>query len=146
MMIFFGWLASPLPLAAIYFGWKALGQIDRMPEEYTGQPLAKTGIGLGAGLGILLSGWLIFGGSEVPHGYQEIELPILSPIPTRNLKGFRRRPWNWRRQENQGLCPRVYLAGHAADRVDGVLHLPHQRSVPFYAKNQPPHRLDPNRD
>ena len=53
-MMFFGWLAAALPLAAIYFGLKALGQIDRLPEEYTGRRLAQVGIGLGAGLGILL--------------------------------------------------------------------------------------------
>ena len=69
----FGWLLGLLPLAAIYFGLKALGQIDRLPEVYTGQRLAQVGIGLGAGLGILLSGWLIFVGSEVPHGYQVLD-------------------------------------------------------------------------
>ena len=60
-MIFLDGWAAALPLAAIYFGPKALGQIHRLPEEYTGLGLAKIGIGLGAGLGILLSGWLIFG-------------------------------------------------------------------------------------
>ena len=55
-MMIFGWLAAVLPLAAIYFGRKALGQIYRLPEEYTGRSLAQVGIGLGAGLGILLSG------------------------------------------------------------------------------------------
>src|SRR5271165_4421329 len=63
----FGWLLGFLPLAAIYFGWEALGQIKRAPEDYSGEGLAKVGIGLGAGLGILLSGWLIFGNNEVPH-------------------------------------------------------------------------------
>ena len=78
-MIFFGWLAAPLPLAAIYFGVKGLRQIRRLPEEYTGQWLAKIGRGLGAGLGILLSGWLILFGSEVPHGYQVLDWSDLEP-------------------------------------------------------------------
>jgi hypothetical protein len=82
-MIFAGWMAAFLPLAAIYFGLKALGQIRRVPEEYSGQRLAKVGIGLGAGLGILLSGWLIFGGSEVPHGYQELNWADLEPDPNK---------------------------------------------------------------
>lgn len=75
----FEWWASPSPLAAIYFGLKALGQIERLPEEYTGQRLAKIGIGLGAGLGLLLSGWLIFGSREVPHGYQVLDYAALEP-------------------------------------------------------------------
>jgi len=78
-MIIFRLLAVPLPLAAIYFGLKALGQIDRLPEEYTGRWLAKMGIGLGAGLGIVLSGWLLFFGSEVPHGYQVLDWADLEP-------------------------------------------------------------------
>ena len=81
-MMIFGWLLALLPLAAIYFGRKALGQIDRLPEEYTGRWLAQVGIGLGAGLGIVLSVWLIFGGSEVPHGYQELkDYSLLEPDP-----------------------------------------------------------------
>ena len=82
-MLYFEWLASPLPLAAIYFGLKALGQIERLPEEYTGQRLAQIGIGLGAGLGILLSGWLIFFGNEVPHGYQVLDYADLEPDPNK---------------------------------------------------------------
>ena len=55
-MIFFRWLASLLPLAAIYFGLKALGQIERVPEEYSGRRWLKIGIGLGAGLGVCSAG------------------------------------------------------------------------------------------
>ncbi len=79
----FGWPLGFLPLAAIYFGMKALGQIQRVPEEYSGQQLAKIGIGLGAGLGILLGGWLIFVGSEVPHGYQVLDWADLEPDPNK---------------------------------------------------------------
>jgi hypothetical protein len=77
----FGWLAAVLPLAAVYFGLRALGQIERLPEEYTGKRLAQVGLGLGAGLGIVLGGWLIFGGSEVPHGYKILNYADLEPDP-----------------------------------------------------------------
>lgn len=77
----FGWLPSFLPLAAIYFGWKALGQVQRAPEEYSGQWLARFGIRLGVVLGITLSGWLAFGGSEVPHGYKVLDYADLEPNP-----------------------------------------------------------------
>lgn len=80
-MIFVGWPAAILPAASIYFGVKALGQIDRLPEEYTGRRLAQVGMGLGAGLGIVLAGWLIFVGNEVPHGYQVLEYADLEPDP-----------------------------------------------------------------
>ncbi len=80
-MMIFGWLLGLFPLTAIYFGLKALGQIERAPEEYTGRRLAKVGIGLGAGLGILLSGWLYFVGNEVPHGYQVLDWASLEPDP-----------------------------------------------------------------
>ena len=73
-MIYFEWLASPLPLVAIYFGLKALGQIQHAPEDYSGTVLAKVGIGLGTGLGLLFSAWLIFFGGGVPHGYQQTRL------------------------------------------------------------------------
>jgi len=83
-MIFVGWLALPLSPAAIYFGGRALRQIRRLPEEYTGQRLAKIGRGLGAVLGILLSAWLIFIGSEVPHGYQVLDWADLEPDPNKH--------------------------------------------------------------
>ncbi len=82
-MTFFGWLAALLPLAAVYFGLKALKQIERLPEVYTGQRLAQVGIGLGAVLGILLSGWLVFFGGGVPHGYQELNWADLEPDPNK---------------------------------------------------------------
>ena len=57
------------------------GQIERVPEEYTGQWLAKIGIGLGVGLGIVLGAWLLFFRSEVPHGYQVLDWSDLEPDP-----------------------------------------------------------------
>ena len=81
-IILLSWPALVLPLAAVYFGWLALQQIQRLPEEYTGRGLAQAGMGLGAGLGILLTGWLIFGNSEVPHGYKELkDYSVLEPDP-----------------------------------------------------------------
>ena len=80
-MIFFDWWAAIFPLAAIYFGGRSLKQIRRLPEEYTGQGLAQTGRGLGLGLGIIFSVWLIFFGSEVPHGYQVLDWSDLEPDP-----------------------------------------------------------------
>jgi hypothetical protein len=80
-MSIFKWVALPLPLAAIYFGLNALGQIRRMPEEYSGQRLAQAGIALGAGLGILFGGWLIFFDTGVPHGYQLLDWADLEPDP-----------------------------------------------------------------
>ena len=56
-----GWLL-PLPLAAIYFGLKALGQIDRMPEEYSGRRLASWHWP-GGRAGYFAKRWLIFVGN-----------------------------------------------------------------------------------
>ena len=80
-MFILRWLTAFFPLAAIYFGVKALAQIERVPEEYTGRRLAQAGIGLGAAFGILLGGWLIFVASEVPHGYQVLDWADLEPDP-----------------------------------------------------------------
>jgi hypothetical protein len=85
LTMFFGWTYAFFPLAAIYCGRRALQQIQRMPEEYTGIQLAKAGIWLGAGLGVIFSGWLLFGRSEVPHGYVPLDYSMLEPDP--NPKG-----------------------------------------------------------
>ena len=85
VMMIFGWLAVPLPLAAIYFGLKALGK-SSVPEEYTGLWLAKIGLGLGGGLGVVLSGWLSLGGNEVPHGYQRLDWADLEPNPNKKTE------------------------------------------------------------
>jgi hypothetical protein len=85
LTMFFGWALAFFPLAAIYCGRKALRQIQRMPEEYTGRQLAQAGIWLGAGLGIGFGGWLLLGGNEVPHGYRVLDYAELEPDP--NIKG-----------------------------------------------------------
>ncbi len=74
-------LLLAFPAAALLLGWLGLRQIDRMPEEYTGERLAKTGLILGAVFGLLGGGWLWFGGSEVPPGYQVLDYADLQPDP-----------------------------------------------------------------
>ncbi len=66
-------------LASLYFGYKALDQIKRIPEEYTGTSLAKVGMWAAAIIGIPLLGWSLFFRSEVPHGYQQLDYFILEP-------------------------------------------------------------------
>jgi hypothetical protein len=77
--MFFHWAMVLFPLLAVYCGCESLRQIERSPEEYTGRPLAKTGIWLGAGLGIAFLGWWIFLRSGVPPGYQPLDYSILEP-------------------------------------------------------------------
>ncbi len=84
-MFVYGWPLVFLPVAAIYFGRKAILQIRRMPDEYTGERVAEVGIWLGAVLGIGFSGWLLLGGHEVPHGYRVLDYADLEPDP--NVKG-----------------------------------------------------------
>lgn len=79
--MFFGWWPGLLPLAAIYFGRKALAQIRRLPEEYTGKTLAQIGIRLAVSLGLVFSVWLWMGGKEVPYGYRVLEYSELEPDP-----------------------------------------------------------------
>ena len=101
-----------LPLAAIYFGLKALGQIDRLPEVYTGRRLAEIGIGLGAGLGILLSGWLIFGGGEVPHGYQELNWADLEPDPNKKNERIPETAYDLANSADTSKKIKVYVRGY----------------------------------
>ena len=136
-----------LPLAAIYFGLKALGQIDRLPEEYTGRRLAKIGIGLGAGLGILLSGWLIFVGNEVPHGYQVLDWADLEPDPNKKnesvpssaleLSDPRRKP--------RFTSAAISLPGRRQVRLKEFSICRTSDQCRFANKSQSSHRLDPHR-
>ena len=78
-MFFTVWL-FPIPLAAIYFGYEALGQIKRLPEQYTGREAAIVGMLAGALFGtffLVASFWR----SAVPHGYQVLDYSILEPDP-----------------------------------------------------------------
>ena len=76
-------MAGLLPLAAIYFGRRPWRKSSACRRNTRGRGWPRVGIGLGAGLGILLSGWLIFGGNEVPHGYQVLDYSDLEPDPER---------------------------------------------------------------
>ena len=107
LTMFFHWAMVLLPLAAIYFGRKALHQIERMPEEYAGRAMAKTGIWLAAGLGIIFTVFWIFWRSEVPHGYQEIDYSQLEPNP--NHKGEIVPPEAQKLSDNK---TRVYIKGY----------------------------------
>jgi hypothetical protein len=83
-MFFSLWMVV-FPLAAFCLGYKALSQIDRKPEVYTGRTIAQVGMWLGAGLGVLFAGWDLFFRSDVPHGYEQLDYAILEPDP--NTKG-----------------------------------------------------------
>ena len=89
--MFFDWAMVFFPLAAIYFGRKALRQIERMPEEYTGRAMAKTGIWLAAGLGIIFTGFWIFGGAKSRTATRRSTTPSLNPTRTTKARSSRRR-------------------------------------------------------
>jgi hypothetical protein len=79
-MFFTLWMAV-LPLAALCLGYKALTQIERKPDVYTGRTIAQTGMWLGVGLGLFFGGWDLFFRSAVPHGYQVLDYSTLEPDP-----------------------------------------------------------------
>jgi hypothetical protein len=85
LMVVFGWVMAIFPLAAVYLGYRALRQIDRTPEEYTGVLLAKSAMASAAVVGLVVGTWLLLGGNEVPHGYRRLEYAELEPNP--NEKG-----------------------------------------------------------
>ncbi|MCA9246159.1 MAG: hypothetical protein KDA42_03560 [Planctomycetales bacterium] len=73
-------LLCPLPIVALFVGWRALAAFRREPEHYTGRTLAR--------LGMALSLLFLFGGlglgsfvyaTEVPDGYQRITFAELKP-------------------------------------------------------------------
>jgi hypothetical protein len=85
-MFFTLWMVV-FPLAALCLGYKALSQIDRKPEVYTGRAIAKAGMWLGAALGLFFGGWDLFIRSAVPHGYQLLDYSILEPDPNSQGRG-----------------------------------------------------------
>jgi len=73
-------LLSPLPIIALFVGWRALSSFRREPEHYTGKAFAK--------IGIVLSLIFLFGGiglgsfvyaTEVPEGYHRVAFSELKP-------------------------------------------------------------------
>jgi hypothetical protein len=80
LLVFLGWIFAVIPLAALVLGWRALRQIARTPEEFTGQALAWTGIGLAVAASMAGCAWLLLARfSEVPIGYQRVEYAELQP-------------------------------------------------------------------
>ena len=73
-------LLCPLPIVAIFVGWRALVSFRREPEHYTGAMFAKVGIALSL---IFLFGGLGLGSfvyaTEVPEGYQRVTFSELKP-------------------------------------------------------------------
>jgi hypothetical protein len=79
------WLGlTVIPLAGLILGWRALQQIRKAPDEWTGLRLAKTGIWLSAGLWVIGSciAWKS-NSSEVPYGYQVVSYEMLQPDPSK---------------------------------------------------------------
>ena len=129
------------------FRSKSLDADPCLPEEYTGRWLAKIGIGAGAGLGILLSGWLLFFGNEVPHGYQVLDWSDLEPDPNDKHEAV---PATADKLDDPNKKIKIYVRGYI---------LPGRRQMQlkefsvcrtsdqcrFPNQGQSPHRLDPHR-
>jgi hypothetical protein len=80
ILMVLSWYLAVIPVLAIYLGWRGLKQIARTPEEYTGENLAWTGIGLAVVFFVVGSGWLLLvRASEVPYGYQRVDYAELQP-------------------------------------------------------------------
>jgi hypothetical protein len=79
------WYLAVVPLAGIIFGWVALRQIRKAPDEWTGLRLAQVGLGLSAAMWVAGYGWLILAKtSEVPFGYHRITFDDdLQPDPAK---------------------------------------------------------------
>jgi len=77
-------LLATIPVAGILLGWRALRQIRKAPEVWTGLRLAWVGIGLSAGLWTLGCAWLAFADvSEVPYGYRWVVWDTIQPDPSK---------------------------------------------------------------
>jgi hypothetical protein len=75
-------LLTLIPLAGVVVGWRAVKQVRKAPDEWTGLKLAWLGIVLSAGLWAAGSAWvLLASASEVPFGYAPIAYEDLQPDP-----------------------------------------------------------------
>jgi hypothetical protein len=83
-MFFTLWMVV-FPLMALFLGYKALSQIERKPEVYTGRIIAQIGMWAGGVLGVGFLVGSIAWINAVPHGYQQLDYSILEPDP--NTKG-----------------------------------------------------------
>jgi hypothetical protein len=80
LLLVLHWAFVVLPITAVYLGRRAMKQIARSPDEYTGEGLAWGGIGLALLFFLVGSGCLIWiRGRDVPHGYQYVEYAELQP-------------------------------------------------------------------
>lgn len=76
----FGWWLWFVPAAGLLLGWWAVTKIATRPDELTGRELARYGMALSAGFGLLAGVWLCFvRASEVPPGYTRIEYAQMQP-------------------------------------------------------------------
>jgi hypothetical protein len=74
------WLLAVVPLVGIALGWRALRTIREAPAEWTGQGLARLGIGLSAGFWLLGYGWYFSASARgIPYGYQLVHYETLQP-------------------------------------------------------------------
>jgi hypothetical protein len=82
LLVALHWCFLLLPLLAFYLGRRALKEIARTPEEFTGENLAWIGIGLATVFTLLGGGWLLSARArEVPFGYQKVDYAELQPDP-----------------------------------------------------------------
>lgn len=78
----FSWFLFVIPVAAIVFGWVALGQMTRRPGQYTGNKLAIAGILTAIVFWTLGTAYVVFvAGAEVPLGYTRVTFTQMQPNP-----------------------------------------------------------------
>ncbi len=83
----FHWLLGALPLAGIYLGWRAVRTVRAAPAEWTGDGLARLGIGLSAAFWLIGYGWYFTADvRSVPFGYQRIGYESLQPDPNNPIE------------------------------------------------------------
>ena len=82
ILLALSWAFVVLPILAVYLGRRALRQMNRSPELFTGESLAWTGMGLALVFFLAGGAWLMFvRAQEVPHGYQRVDMTELQPDP-----------------------------------------------------------------
>ncbi len=74
VLLVFGWQMTLIPLLGILLGRVALRRIHRAPDQFSGEGLAWTGIGLSLLLGFAGCVWLWYAAAqEVPHVYTRVQ-------------------------------------------------------------------------
>ncbi|MBN2296124.1 MAG: DUF4190 domain-containing protein [Pirellulales bacterium] len=78
----FSWFFFVIPVAAIIFGWVALGQMTRRPGQYMGNKLAISGILIAVVFWTFGIAYVVFvAGAEVPIGYTRVTFTQMQPNP-----------------------------------------------------------------